>query len=140
MRIRHLRAWLVRLAGVAGREERERELAEELESHLQMHVEDNVRAGMSPEEARRQALIKLGGLAQTQEECRRRRGLPMLEDLWQDLRYGMRTLVRRKGFALAAVASLSLGIGACTAVFSVVDGVLLRPLPYPESGRILELR
>jgi putative ABC transport system permease protein len=64
----------------------------------------------------------------------------MLEDQWQDLRYGLRTLARRKGFTLAAVASLSLGIGACTAVFSVVDGVLLRPLPYPEPGRILELR
>jgi predicted permease len=140
MRLRHLRAWFVRLAGLAGREERERELAEELESHLQMHIEDNLRAGMNYEEARRQALVKLGGVAQTTEACRRRRGLPMLEDLWQDLRYGARTLARRRGFTLAAVASLALGIGACTAVFSVVDGVLLRPLPYPEAARILELR
>ncbi|HLM54733.1 MAG TPA: ABC transporter permease, partial [Pyrinomonadaceae bacterium] len=140
MRIRRLRAWLARAASLVRRAERDRELAEELEAHLQMQVEDNLRAGMSPREARRQALIKLGGLTQAREDCRRRSGLPMLEDLWQDLRYGLRTLARRRGFTLAAVASLSLGIGACTAVFSVVDGVLLRPLPYPEPGRILELR
>ncbi len=140
MNVRRLRAWLARAAGLIGRAERERELAEELEAHLQMQIEDYLRAGMSPREARRQALVKLGGLTQVREECRRRSGLPMLEDLWQDLRYGLRTLARRKGFTLAAVASLALGIGACTAVFSVVDGVLLRPLPYPEPGRILELR
>lgn len=139
MHPRRLRAALARLAGLAGRGERERELAEELEAHLQMQIEDNLRAGMSPREARRQALVKLGGMTQTKEECRRRRGFPVFEDLWQDLRYGVRTLARRKGFTLAAVASLSLGIGACTAVFSVVDGVLLRPLPYPEPARILEL-
>ena len=140
MRAGQLRGWLARLAGLFGREARDRELAEELESHLEMHVEDNLRAGMSPREARRQALVKLGGLAQTQEEYRRRRGVPVLEDLWKDLRYGVRTLARRKGFTLAAVASLCVGIGACTAVFSVVDAVLLRPLPYPEPARILELR
>ncbi|HEV2861397.1 MAG TPA: ABC transporter permease [Pyrinomonadaceae bacterium] len=140
MRVRRLRAWLARSAGLLRRAERERELAEELEVHLQMQVEDNLRAGMSPREARRRALVKLGGLTQAREECRRRSGFPMLEDLWQDVRYGLRTLARRKGFTLAAVASLALGIGACTAVFSVVDGVLLRPLPYLEPGRILELR
>jgi len=140
MRVRRLRGWLARLAGLYGRGRRERELAEELEAHLEMQVEDNLRAGMSPREARRQALVKSGGLVQAREECRRRSGFPMLEDLWQDLRYGLRTLARRKSFTLAAVASLALGIGACTAVFTVVDGVLLRPLPYPESGRILELR
>ena len=135
-----LRGWLARLAGLPGRDERARELAEELETHLEMQIEENLRAGMSPREARRQALVKLGGMVQTKEECRRRRGFPVIEDLWQDLRYGARTLGRRKGFTLAAVASLALGIGACTAVFSVVDAVLLRPLPFPEPERILELR
>jgi putative ABC transport system permease protein len=135
-----VRALLARLAGFFGRDGRDRELAEELEAHLQMQIDDNLRAGMSPGEARRQALVKLGGAAQAIEECRRRRGIPVLEDLWQDLRYGVRTLARRKSFTLAAVASLALGIGACTAVFSVVDGVLLRPLPYPEPARVLELR
>ena len=140
MYMRKLRALLARLAALKGRDALDRELAEELETHLQMQVEENLRAGMSHEEARRRALVKLGGPTQAREECRRRRGFPVLEDLWQDLRYGVRTLARRKGFTLAAVASLALGIGACTAVFSVVDGVLLRPLPYPEPARILELR
>ena len=85
MHIRHLRAWLVRLTGIFRREARDRELAEELESHLQMHIEDNISTGMSPQEARRQALIKLGGVEQTKEKYRRQRGMPMLEDLWQDL-------------------------------------------------------
>ncbi|HWS90015.1 MAG TPA: ABC transporter permease [Pyrinomonadaceae bacterium] len=140
MRVRRIRAALVRLAGLFGRGGRDRELAEELEAHLQMQIEENLRAGMGPREARRQALVKSGGLTQALEQYRRQRGVPVLEDLWQDLRYGVRTLARRKSFTLAAVASLALGIGACTAVFSVVDAVLLRPLPYPEPGRILELR
>jgi hypothetical protein len=79
--VRRLRAWLVRLGGLFHRERAERELAEEIESHLQMHTEDNVRAGMGHEEARRQALVKLGGVEQTKERYRERRGLPLLEAL-----------------------------------------------------------
>ena len=78
MRARQLRGLLVRAAGLFGRARRDRELAEELESHLRMHVEDNLRAGMEPREARRQALVKLGGVAQTAEEYRRQRGLPLI--------------------------------------------------------------
>src|SRR5689334_23148666 len=81
MHFRRLRATLARLSGLPRRDERGRELAEELETHLQMQIEDNLRAGMSPQEARRQALVRLGGVTQTKEECRRRRGFPMLEDL-----------------------------------------------------------
>ncbi len=84
MHFRELRGWLVRLVGLFHRKGREREFAEELEGHLAMHIEDNIRAGMSPEEARRVALIKLGGVAQITELHREQRGLPMLETLLQD--------------------------------------------------------
>jgi predicted permease len=137
MRIRQLRGWLARLAGLVGREEGYRELAEELESHLEMHIEDNLRAGMSPQEARRQALVKLGGLTQTKEEFRRRRGFPMLQDLSQDLRYGVRILARRPSFTIVATLTLALGIGVNTAILSTVNGFVLRPLPVDKPAELI---
>jgi len=135
--VRQVRAWLVRLAGVFRREQRDAELSAELESHLKLHIEDNLRAGLPSDEARREALLKLGGIEQTKQAYRERRGLPLLEEVSQDLRYALRMLSMRPGFAATVVLTLALGIGATTAVFSAVDRVLFRSLPYPHDERLV---
>jgi macrolide transport system ATP-binding/permease protein len=137
MEIRKLRGWLVRLFGLFHRKRREREFAEELESHLAFHIEDNLRAGLSPEEARRRALIKLGGVMLTQERYREQRGVQMLETLIQDLRFGLRMLRKNLGFSLIAILTLALGIGVNTALFSVVNAFLFKPLPVAEPERLV---
>jgi putative ABC transport system permease protein len=137
--MRPLRALLFRLGGLFRKEQRDRDLAEELESHLTLHIEDNLRAGMNADDARRNAILKLGGIEPTKEAYRDRRSLPVIEILIQDLRYGIRTLLKNPGFATVAVLTLALGIGANTAMYTIVRAVMLRPPDMPEPSRLVRV-
>jgi predicted permease len=117
----------------------ERELDDEVLFHVEMETAANLRRGLSPEEARRRALVEFGGVERFKEACRDEHGARAVSDLGRDLRHAGRSLRRTPGFAAAAVLTLALGIGATTAVFSVVDGVLLRPLVYPHAERLYTL-
>jgi len=137
--MRKLRALWHRVGGVFAGGRAEQDLADEIESNLQHHIDDNLRAGMSAAEARRQALIALGGVESTKDAVRDRRGLPSLESLIRDFRYGTRTLLRSPGFALAGIVILGLGVGVNSAIFTVVNAVVLQPLPFADADRIVRV-
>jgi len=121
------------------RRQLEQQLDRELGFHLEQHTADLVARGYDPQEARRQARLALGGPEQVKEECRDARGTRWLEDLAQDLRYALRSLRQRPGFAAVALLTLALGIGATTVMFTVINGVLFRPLHYRDPDRLFTL-
>ena len=114
----------------------DQELSAEIDSHVQLLSDEYVAGGMAPEAARRAAQIELGGREQVRSEVREARSGILLEQIWQDLRYGVRTLRKSAGFAALAVFTLALGIGANTAMFSVIDGVLLQNPPFAQPSRV----
>lgn len=129
------RFW-ARITGLFTKSRREQDMTQEFESHLQMHIDDNIRAGMSPEQARREALLKFGGMESAKESMRGTSRALWIETTWQDLRYAARGLWLNPGFAATAILSLALGIGASVAIYTVGDNLLLRPLPYPGSSEL----
>jgi putative ABC transport system permease protein len=135
--MRRVRAFFDRLTGWFRRRRREDDFSEELESHLQLHIDDYIRGGLAPEEARRQALIKLGGMEPARESVRATARFLWPEHVMQDIRYALRILRRNPGFAATAILSLALGIGGSVAIFTVADNLLLRPLPYPDASQLM---
>jgi len=135
--IDRLRQSIHRVLSFFRKEPLDRELNAEMASHLEFAIEENLRRGMSPEEARRQALVRFGGVDQARQQHRETRGLPTLDIFLQDLRYTLRTLRRDRAFTIVAVLILALGIGANIVVFSVVNTILLRPLPFPNAHELM---
>src|SRR6185295_194254 len=130
--IDQLRELLARLGSFFRKRERDEDFHAEIASHLEMLIDENLKRGLSAEEARRQALISIGSVAQAKELHRHNRSLPLLETLLQDIRYSFRTLRRDAGLAIFAILIMGLGVGASSTVFSVLDALLLRPLPFAE--------
>lgn len=135
-----LRRFLARLSNLARAQHADQRLQEEIADYLALQTEENFRAGMSHSEARRQAALKLGAAQAIREAHHAEQTLPFFENLSQDLRYAVRVLLRSPGFSLISIATMALGIGATTAIYSVIDATLLHPLPYPEPTQLVRVQ
>jgi putative ABC transport system permease protein len=138
--VRFLRRFLIRLSNFVTRRSTDQSLREEIAGHLAFQIEENLRAGMSPAEARRQAALKLGAAGAIREDHHDEQSLPLIENLLFDLKYAVRMLGRSPGFAFVAIATIALGIGATTAIYSVIDATLLHPLPYPNPSELIDVQ
>ena len=132
-----IRAFFIRIFGLLPGTSRDRDLTEEIEANLQLHIDDNLRQGMTSQQARRQALLKLGGLEPAKEAYRDQATLPLLENALRDIRFAVRQLRKNKGFAFTAILMLALGMCASLAIFAFVDATLVQPLPYKNPNRLV---
>jgi predicted permease len=137
--MKFLRRFFIRLSNFATRRRADQRLQEEMAEHLALQTEENLRAGMPPVEARRQAALKLGAAQAIREQHHAEQGLPLAENFLFDLRYASRMLHRSPGFSLIVIATIALGVGATTAIYSVIDATLLHPLPYPKPSELVHM-
>jgi hypothetical protein len=137
--VKFLRRFFIRLSNFATGHRADQRLREEIAEHLAFQAEENLRAGMSAAEARRQAVLKLGAAEAIREDHHAEHSLPFIENLLFDLRYAVRMLLRSPGFSLIVIATIALGVGATTAIYSVIDATLLHPLPYPNPSEIVRI-
>jgi len=138
--VKFLRRFFIRLSNFAAGRRADQRLREEIAEHLAFQTEENRRAGMSPDEARRQAALKLGSAEAIREHQHDEQSLPLIENLLFDLRYAIRMLLRSPGFSFIAIATVALGVGATTAIYSVIDATLLHPLPYPYPSELIHVQ
>jgi predicted permease len=137
--VRFLRRFFIRIKNLATGQGADQRLQDEIAEHLAFQTEENLRAGMAPAEARRQAALKLGPAQAVRERHHAEQSIPFIENLLFDLRYALRMLVKSPGFSLIAIATIALGIGATTAIYSVIDATLLHPLPYPHPSELVRI-